>query len=410
MRKMNNIWDEYSKIELIGSGAFSKVYRAKRKLNNEYVAIKEIHKTRVSKNTLLNEIKIIKELKSENSVSLIDSIETNDSYYLVLELCLISLDEYIKKRGSPLSIEEIKEILINLNESFKEMKNKNIIHRDLKPSNILLSISKSKIDKMCFKISDFGLSKLFEENEMSLISSKGTSLTMAPEVLKGENDLIGYKSDIWSLGIIIYYMLFKEYPYNGNTEIQINQEINKKNKLKPSGNKELDDLINKMLIINVDERISWENYFKHPFFNKDKMNQSKLPVFNLKCKEHLNELIGYCPDCKCNLCLKCYNQHFSKTHRVLFFSQIGFSEEEIKEINDVCKNIENKITKLTKMKEEILNFINEIKVIKENSSVYKNDNENNYKHYSIECLKIINEQFNLTGEITVPKLHKWVTR
>ena len=241
---------------------------------------------------------------------------------------------------------------------------------------------------------------------MNLISSKGTSLTMAPEVLKGENDLIGYKSDIWSLGIIIYYMLFKEYPYNGNTEIQINQEINKKNKLKPSGNKELDDLINKMLIINVDERISWENYFKHPFFNED----TKLPVFNLECKEHLQEIIGYCPVCKCNLCLKCYNQHLSEHHRVLFFSQIGFSEEEIKEINDVNKDIENKITKLTKMKENILNFINDIKVIKENSSVYKNDNENNYKHYPIECLKMINEQFNLTGEITVPKLHKWVTR
>ena len=366
---MKDIWDEYSKIELIGAGAFAHVYRAKSKSNNEYVAIKEIHKTRVSKNTLLNEIKIIKELKSENSVSLIDSIETNDSYYLVFELCLMSLEQYIKKRGGPLSIDEIKEILINLNESFKEMKNKNIIHRDLKPSNILLSISKSKIDKICFKISDFGLSKLYEGNEMSLISSKGTLLTMAPEVLKEENDLIGYKSDIWSLGIIIYYMLFKEYPYNGNTEIQINQEINKKNKLKPSGNKELDDLINKMLIINVNERISWENYFKHPFFNinEDKinhLNQLKLPVFNLQCKEHLNELIGYCPVCKCNLCLKCYNQHFSKAHRVLFFSQIGFSEEEIKEINDFNKDIENKITKLTKMKEDIFNFINAIKLIK----------------------------------------------
>ena len=215
MKKMKDIWDEYSKIELIGLGVFADVYRAKSKLNNEYVAIKEIKKKKTSENTILNEIKIMKELKSENSISLIDSIETNDSYYLVLELCLIFLEQYIKKRGGPLSIEEIKEILINLNESFKEMKNKNIIHRDLKPSNILLSISKSKIDKMCFKISDFGLSKLFEENEMSLISSTGTSLTMAPEVLKGENDLIGYKSDIWSLGIIIYYMLFKEYPYNG---------------------------------------------------------------------------------------------------------------------------------------------------------------------------------------------------
>ncbi len=53
-------------------------------------------------------------------------------------------------------------------------------------------------------------------------------------------------------------MLFKEYPYNSKMEKQIIQEINKKNKLKSSGNKELDDLINKMLIIHVDERISWK--------------------------------------------------------------------------------------------------------------------------------------------------------
>ena len=215
MKKMKDIWDEYSKIELIGLGVFADVYRAKSKLNNEYVAIKEIKKKKTSENTILNEIKIMKELKSENSISLIDSIETNGSYYLVFELCLMSLEQYIKKRGGHLSIEEIKEILINLNESFKEMKNKNIIHRDLKLSNILLSISKSKTDKICFKISHFGLSKLFEGTKMDLINSKGNLLTMAPEVLKGEKDLIGYKSDIWSLGIIIYYMLFKEYPYNG---------------------------------------------------------------------------------------------------------------------------------------------------------------------------------------------------
>ena len=143
---------------------------------------------------------------------------------------------------------------------------------------------------------------------MNLISSKGTSLTMAPEILKGENDLIGYKSDIWILGILICYMLFKEYPHNGKMEIHTIQEINKKNKFKSSDNKELENLINKMLIINVDERISWENYFKHPFFNinEDKinhLNQLKLPVFNLQCKEHLKELIGYCPNCKSNLCL-----------------------------------------------------------------------------------------------------------
>ncbi len=257
---MNNIWDEYSKIELIGLGAFSKVYRAKSKLNNEYVAIKEIRRTSISQNTILNEIKKMKEFKSENSVSLIDSIETNDSYYLVLELCLISLEQYIKKRGNPLSIEEIKEILINLNESFKEMKNKNIIHRDLKPSNILLSISKSKIDKMCFKISDFGLSKLFEENEMSLISSKGTSLTMAPEVLKGENDLIGYKSDIWSLGIVLYELtqLFNPFIDEDTTDKEIIMHIENGeyfNFLNLEYSEKLLNLIDEMLKVPPNQRI-----------------------------------------------------------------------------------------------------------------------------------------------------------
>jgi serine/threonine protein kinase len=70
----------------------------------------------------------------------------------------MSLEEYLKERKDNLSIEEIKEVLLELNKSLKEMKEKNILHRDLKPSNILLSLNKYKINKKSFKISDFGLS------------------------------------------------------------------------------------------------------------------------------------------------------------------------------------------------------------------------------------------------------------
>ena len=62
------------------------------------------------------------------------------------------------------------------------------------------------------------------------------------------------------------------------------------------------------------------------------------------------------------------------------------------------------------MKEDIFNFINAIKLIKENNSVNKNDNENNYKYYPIESLKKINEQFDLKREIIVPKLDKYEAR
>ncbi len=354
--------------------------------------------------------------KSENSVSLLDSIETEEYYYLILELCFISLEDYIKMRKEPLSIEEIKEVLLELNECLKEMKNKNIIHRDLKPSNILLSLNKLKINKICFKISDFGLSKLIEGSKMNKMSLNGTPITMAPEILKGEENLISYKSDIWSLGIIIYYMLFKEYPYNGN-EFQIINQIESKKQLKKIDNKQLDDLIKQMLVQNINERITWEKYFEHPFFQIDNSNQLiqisnelKIPIFNLKCNIHSKNLIGYCPVCKCDVCLKCYQDHSLKFHQVILFFEIGFSEDEIKQINDLTYQIENNIKNFKKIKEEINKFIKDIKSIKETKLIDNNDNKNNFKNNTIEYLKIMNDKLKFNDKINIPLFPKWEYR
>ncbi len=94
--------------------------------------------------------------------------------------------------------------VLDLNKSFKEKKDKNIIHRDLKLSNILLSLNKSKINKISFKISHFGLSKLIEGSKINKMSLKGITITMSFEILKGKENLICNKSDILSLGIIIF--------------------------------------------------------------------------------------------------------------------------------------------------------------------------------------------------------------
>ena len=213
---MKDIWEKYEKIEIIGSGSFSDVYRAKNIETNEYVAIKKIKKIRINKERIKTEIEIMKKLKSENSVKLIEIFESKESFYLILELCYLNIEEYLKNRNEGLSIEEIREILLDLNKGFKEMNENKIIHRDIKASNILISLNKLKINKTIFKISDYGLSKLLKINNCK--SNCGTSETMSPESLKGE--LISSKSDIWSLGILIYYMLYKKYPYNG-TEVQI---------------------------------------------------------------------------------------------------------------------------------------------------------------------------------------------
>ena len=87
------------------------------------------------------------------------------------------------------------------------------INGDIKPSNILLSLNKNNVNKICFKISDFGLSKLYEKIFLSK-NLKDRAQFISPKCLKGEKN---EKNDIVYLGINIYYLLFKNYPSNGQT-------------------------------------------------------------------------------------------------------------------------------------------------------------------------------------------------
>ena len=102
------------------------------------------------------------------------------------------------------------------------------------------------------------------------ITYTGTTLTMAPEVLAGEE--YDKKCDLWSLGVIIYQLFFKKYPYSGLTEIAIYNQICQLGQkcLLKTGNKNLDDLISKLLVKEPNKRINWEEYFNHPFFIKNK--------------------------------------------------------------------------------------------------------------------------------------------
>ena len=140
---MENVWEKYKKIELINSNNFDIVYKGKNKMNNEHVTIVEIKKSSVDENVFLEEIELVKKLKSENFMKLIEIIETKESFYLISELFFLNLEQYFNKRREGLSIEEIKKLLIDLNKGFNEMNENKIIHGDIKPSNILLSLNKN---------------------------------------------------------------------------------------------------------------------------------------------------------------------------------------------------------------------------------------------------------------------------
>jgi serine/threonine protein kinase len=120
----------------------------------------------------------------------------------------------------------------------------------------------------------------------------GISLTISPEILNNEKDLL--KSDLWSIAIIIYFMYFKEYPYIGKNELMLFKDINSGKKLKSIENKELNDLMNKLLKINIKERLSWNEYFNHSFFEngKDEIIKEKLNFITKdKRKNELYEIL-----------------------------------------------------------------------------------------------------------------------
>ncbi len=144
-----NIWEKYQKLGIIGSGAFGDVYRAK--YNNEYFAIKEIKKIKSDKIKFLKEIEVMRQMDCDNSVKLIESVETEESFYIISELCYLTLAEYLNMKKKAFSVEELKEFLIDLNKGLKVMYENKIIHGDIKSSNILLSLNKNNVNKVCFK-------------------------------------------------------------------------------------------------------------------------------------------------------------------------------------------------------------------------------------------------------------------
>ena len=376
------IWLKYTKEKIISIGKFSLIYKAK-DIKGNNIVVKEINKEKFKEITNLNfnDEEILNKLKLENNDSLIEIINTENYFYIISDFYLCNLEKYLKVRKDNLSIEEIRKILIELNKDLKRISEKNIIFTDLKPENILINLE--KINKITIKLSNYDSSKFINNNQISKLNVDLNTLTVAPEIINSNKSYS--KSDIWSLGIIIYYMLFKEYPFNIN---EIKKGAFDKNKMKLIEDNILNDLIEKMLKINLNERLDWNGYFNHSFFNENNNNENEtfnLPYFNFECFLHKEKFEYYCYNCKNNICEICLNKH--ENHNIIPFYQIGLSEEEKNQFDNLVIELENNLLKFNKMNNSIISIINQMKLIKENTLIYENDNINNYKKYYLNYLK-----------------------
>ena len=213
----------YQILELIGKGGYSEVYKAYDTYDHKFIACKLIQlnenwpqeiKQSYIKHTIRENL-ILQNLNHKRIVKLYDTLEINDnSFCNILEYCSgPDLSLYIRKNGGSISEQIAKIIITQILQALIYLNNltKKIIHYDLKPENILFD------SDMNIKITDFGLAKIIEPNtEFVQLTSQGvgTYWYLPPECFEENKNIeINSKVDIWSLGVILYEIIFNKKPF-----------------------------------------------------------------------------------------------------------------------------------------------------------------------------------------------------
>ena len=217
--------DNYKMLRSLGKGSYGEVKLAIDKLTGIKYAIKIYPKKIIDdpkkKKNIENEIKILKQLDNINIMKLYEVIKTDKFKYLVMEYIEgVSLLEIIKKEKRHfLEEKRALKIFIQVVKAIEYCQNKNICHRDIKLENILTL--KSDV----IKLIDFGFAvKTNKETFQTLLC--GSPSYMAPEIVKKEKYIAQY-SDIWSLGVLLYSMLYGRFPFKGKTQAELFENIQK---------------------------------------------------------------------------------------------------------------------------------------------------------------------------------------
>ena len=310
-----NTMNQYIIEEKLGEGMFGMVKLGTHKITKEKVAIKILNKSKISKSQqiLLNrELSILKKMNHFNIIKLYSIIETEKVIYLIQEYCPgKELSNYILYH-SRTDEKEICRIFQEIISGVEYMHKMGIAHRDLKPENILLTGAND------IKIIDFGLSNIYSKGKL-LSTSCGSPYYAPPEMLQGKA-YKGLYSDLYSCGIILYYMLCKKLPFNESSNSELyKKKIEGKFSISKHISKEAQDLLQKIIKVNPEQRIKIADLKKHPWFKLANIN------YNMHCGLNPKEIV------------------FPIDEEIINnMSELGFNKMEVR--YNIIKNEHNNIT------------------------------------------------------------------
>lgn len=266
-------YEYYSIVECLGEGSFGQVFKVKHKLTGDERAMKIINKyssllSEEDEENTLKEIKILRMLDHPNIIKIYEFYNTKRKLFIITELCtggeLFDRIVEVNFFSEVVAAHIIKQIL-----SATAFCHANkIIHRDLKPENILIeNANERKKNFFNIKVIDFGTG---EVNKNKTLSEKtGTAYYIAPEVLKRKYN---EKCDLWSCGVILYILLCGSPPFSGKTDDEIFKNISKgsytfKGNVWNDISTQAKDLISKLLVKDIDKRLSAEEALSHDWFD-----------------------------------------------------------------------------------------------------------------------------------------------
>jgi calcium-dependent protein kinase len=269
LSKKNKFTDDYKLKETLGEGAFGVVGKCENLTSAAIRAVKMLSKKNITKEDLksiANEIQLCKELDHPNIMKMYEEYEDSKFLYIVTELIQGGelFDELIRRKK--FTEKDCAIIVKQLLEALCYCHANNIAHKDLKPENILLQ---KKKDINSIKLIDFGTAQRFKKGA-KMSSIIGTPYYVAPEVLEGSYN---EKCDIWGVGVIMFILLSGTPPFNGKNDDEIMKNVQKgKYEFKVDKWKGISDeaksLIDQMLVLDPDERISAKDSIEHAWFKK----------------------------------------------------------------------------------------------------------------------------------------------
>ena len=254
----NIIWEKYSKIKEIHNSNKSKIFLGKNLNNNKNVIIKIIEQNKIINNLIYENIiweyTIMNYLVTNshpNIIKVYDCYRDSNGFYYVMEYIKNgNLSNFLKEhqKKKDLNLKNKTTIMSQISNSLLFLHNRGIIHRNLNLENIL--IHKDNKNRINVKIIDFGFSRILGklDNLSESLNSLNSFKFSSPQII---NKLpYNFKADIWSIGIIFYFILYNKYPFENDNKFNKLKIINDKNNTYNN----IINLIQKCLIIDQKKR------------------------------------------------------------------------------------------------------------------------------------------------------------